>query len=165
MWVEIALWAVPAAGGLARFLRGERGRRLGWGIVSAACLLILADKVLDVQTLVHHMGQRLVHALDPVQRMRGEHLWMRWLLLGGGFLLGASGLVFVASRDRALRGGKRMSLLGLVLVLGYLGCRMLPQMKERLAGRPELVIEGVCWVLIVGGIVRGERRDRGRAPC
>jgi hypothetical protein len=158
LWVEVGFWAVPAAGALARFLRGEHGRRLCWLLVCAGCLVITLDKAFDIQVPVHHLGQRLVHDLDPVHRMRGEHLWMRWLLLGGGFLVGTGGLVFVASRDRALDGGKRMSLLGLVLVLGYLGCRMLPQVAQRIEGRTELVIEGVCWILTAAGIVLGDRR-------
>ena len=155
LWGEALVWSLPAIGALARFVRAPRGGRLGWLVIAAACAVVVLDKAIDVQTVLHHAGQDLVRAVDPEHRMRGPNAWMRWLLLGGGFLLATGLMVWVAVRDRDLTGGKRLSLVGLVMVLGYLGARLLPAVKARVEGGAGLAVEAVCWVVIVAGIARG----------
>lgn len=153
--LELLLWTVPALAAGARFARGRRGVRGAWLVVAAACAAIVADKAFDVQTVAHRVGQDLVLAIDPEHRMRGPHAWMRQLLLGGLFVLGVALLWLLARSDRALRGGKVVSLLGLVLVMGYLGLRMLPPVRERISEPLAWAIEGACWLLVVVGLAVG----------
>lgn len=157
-WGEAALWALPCAGALLLFLRGARGRRLGWLLIAAGCAAVVLDKAVDLQTVLHQAGQGLVRHLDPEHRMRGPNAWMRWVLLGGGFALGAAVLVAAALRDRGLCAGRRLGLLGLVLVLGFLAVRLLPAVKVRVDGGTALLVEGLCWLLVLAGVLRGARR-------
>ncbi len=154
--ISILLWVLPALGASLRYLRGERGARLGWLVVAAAIWLVVADKAWDLQTLLYRGAQEMVHRVDPQLRMRGPHAWMRWCLLGGGFLLSAALLWWGARADRQLTGGKRLSLLGLVAILAYLGARLLPRVKAHLDGGAEDWIELAIWVVIAVGIALGE---------
>jgi hypothetical protein len=155
MWGEVVLWAVPGLGACARFATGTRGRRAAWVVVAGACLVIMADKGLDMQTVLYHRGQEWVQRLDPELRLRGPHAWMRWALLGALVTGGTLGLVLLVRRDQALAGGKLLALAGLVAVMGYLGARLVPGLRHHLDGAVGLSIEFACWLIIAVGIVRG----------
>lgn len=151
---------------LAAFLfhRGRPGARAAWALVAAACALIAVDKAVDFQTHLHALGQQLVARIDPGTSMRGEHVWMRLVLLGGLVLGGCAVLVAWLRFDSERRRAKQISLAGLALILAYLGARLVPSLKEPLAPPRGWVVEGLAWALVVGGELAGIRAAGSPKP-
>lgn len=153
--VEAACWALPALAASAVFLRSPRGGRASWAVVAGACAAIVADKLVDLQIRLYRLGKELVAGADPELRLRGEHLWLRLLLLGGLFVAGAFALRFGARLDRRPGRGKRVALAGLVLVLAFLGARLVPALKPHFAPPRDVVLEGLTWLVVVAGVLVG----------
>lgn len=153
--LEAVAWAVPALAGARLALRSARGGRATWVLVALACAGIVLDKLVDVQMVVYRAGKALVDAVDPGSRWRGDHLWMRVLVLGGLFAVGTAGLVGWARLDRARGPGKRLALLGITLVLAFLALRQFPALKPWVAPPRDLVFEGAAWALVLAGVAYG----------
>jgi hypothetical protein len=162
---EIALWSLPVLLAFALVARNPSGTRLAWVILGAACLCIVLDKAFDILTIVHQTGQQIVKAIDPETRMRGEHLIYRYFLLGGLFGGGSVGLVYCLRRDRDRSRGKVIALTGLLLVLAYIAVRLVPSLKEHLAPPTGWVVEGICYALILWGLIHGWRHVPAEASA
>ena len=154
----MAAWILPLLGALALFRAGRPGQRLTWLVIACACGAVVLDKGCNLQEIVHQTGQDVVRVLDPEHRLRGPHLWWRYLLLGGLALAGVLGLVLLMRLDRSLDLPKALCALGLVTVIVYLGARLVPALHDRLQQPLGWVIEGGSLLLILGGELLGWRR-------
>ena len=159
----IAAWAVPAVLALRAGLRSPRGARTVWWIVAAACTIITTDKAFDLQIHAHQLGQALVKAIAPGLTHDGGRPWARVALLGALFLIGCGALYGLVRSDRSIDGSKRLSLLGLVLVMAYLGARLVPRLRDWWTPALGMVVEGTCWLLVVAGPIRASRLGRGES--
>ena len=171
---EIVLWAVPAVLAGRAGLRSPRGERTVWWTVALACAVIVMDKAFDLQIRVYHLGQDWVRALGPALTHDGGRPFLRLALLGALFLVGCGALYWLVRADRSIDGAKRLSLLGLVLVMAYLGARLAPGLRDVLTPAAGRVVEIACWVLVVAGAIRAQSRrsaplptgrDRRRGPA
>lgn len=153
--LEAAAWTLPAlpAAGLA--VRSGRGRRATWTLVALTCAVIVLDKLVDVQIVAYRLGKAAVQAIDPESRWRGEHLWIRVVVLAALVAAGAAGLVGWARLDRERSLGKRLAVLGLALVVAFLGLRQLPPLKPWVEPPRDLLFEGTAWLLVVVGVGYG----------
>jgi len=155
--LEAAFWLVPAVGAAWLFWSGGKRERASWGLVSAACAVIVTDKLVDLQTWLLRSAKASLRGLDPEQRMRGEHLWMRVLLLGSLMAAGVVGLWLWARLDRARTWPKRAALAGLALVVLFLGMRLFPRFNDWTGHPRDLVVEAAAWLLVAGGVGYGWR--------
>ena len=154
-WLEVSAWSVPALAGLVLFARGRRHERSTWAVVGAACLVIAADKGLDLQIRVYRAGQAIVGWLDPATRLRGRNLPWRLALLGGLFAAGTVALVLLLRGDRRIGAAKKLSLAGLLGVMAYLGLRLLPGGHRVFAPPIGWGVEAALWLAVVGGLILG----------
>lgn len=153
--IEAVVWAVPALAGARLALGSPRGARATWVLVALSCAVIVLDKLVDVQIVVYRAGKALVHAADPDGRWRGDHLWMRILVLGVLVAAGTVALIGWSRLDRQRGGGKRLALTGLALVIAFLGVRQLPAMSPWVEPPRDLFFEGTAWVLVLAGVAYG----------
>jgi len=158
--VEAGLWSVPLVLATLRFARGARGARSGWLLIALACAVIVADKLFDLHAFALGLGHWIVGRVDPEEKMRGEKAMYRNAILAVLFLGASLALFWLARRDRELGGGKLLSFLGLVVVLGLVAARAMPLFKELLAGPLAKVIEVLAWLCVAGGVLLGKRRER-----
>lgn len=161
-WVELLPWLVAAVAGSWLAFRSPPGGRAGWFLVAAICLVIVADKAVDVLQPVTQLGRQLVAMLDPETRLRGPRVLLRVALLGGLFLAGCLGFLLVLRRDQDLHKAKLLAIAGLVAVMGYLGARLLPAVAQSLTPWMEWTVQGGCWLCVIGGELLSLRR--GSAP-
>jgi len=158
--LEIAAWSLPLIVAV-RYARGApAGARNAWWLLAAGCAVIVLDKSFDFQMPLYQAGKNLVHTLDPELRLRGEHLWIRYVLLSGFFLIGCIGLFFFLRRDRDLSLAKGVSHLGLAMVMAYLGLRLVPRISDRLTESLHFAAQTLCYSVLLGGLWMGrEGRD------
>jgi hypothetical protein len=158
MAFEIVLWAVPAVLAGRASLRSPRGERTVWWTVALACAVIVVDKAFDLQIRVYHLGQDWVRALCPAVTYGGGRPFLRLALLSALFLVGCGALYWLVRGDRSIDGAKRLSLLGLVLVMAYLGARLAPGLRDVLMPAAGRVVEIACWLLVVAGAIWARSR-------
>ena len=158
MAFEIVLWAVPALLAGRAGLRSTRGERTVWSTVALACAVIVTDKAFDLQIRVYHLGQDWVRALGPALTHGGGRPFLRLVLLGALFLVGCGALYWLVRADRSIDRAKRLSLLGLVLVMAHLGARLAPGLRDVLTPAAGRVVEMACWLLVVAGAIRAQSR-------
>jgi hypothetical protein len=161
-WYEIIVWSIPALLGLWLCLRGRRKERAGWLLVGLSTAGFALDKGVDLHAVLHGLGQTLVHRLDPETHFRDENLILRGFLLGSIFLVGMAGGAWLLRRDQEHTPGKLIALSGVVLVMAYLGLRLMPGVGDYLertfAG---WLVEATAWTLVIGGELAGLRATRG----
>jgi hypothetical protein len=162
--VEILLWTLPLVLALRLAVRAPRGARNGWLLLAAGCAVIVTDKAFNIQLPLYQACKDVVHALDPELRLRGEHLWIRFVLLGGLFAIGCTGIVFFLRWDRELTRAKGVALLGLAMVMAYLGLRLLPRIHASLTEPQRLAIEGTCLAVVLAGLWMGAAGRPTRCP-
>jgi hypothetical protein len=153
--VEVALWSLPTLLALALAMRTPVGARGAWWLVSAGCAMIVLDKCVDLQVPFYLAGKEMAHVLDPSLQMRGENLWMRYLLLGVLFLASCTAFFYGLRWDRELSSAKGVALLGLVMVMAYLGIRLLPAMAQYLTEPLRLTLEAICLCVVLAGLWMG----------
>lgn len=161
---QVCLWAVPALLAIRAGLRAPRGERSVWWIIASGSFVITTDKAIDLHGIVFGLGKGLIHTYAPGMRANGGRPLARLSLLGGLFAAGCGALYLLVRSDRAIGGPKRVSLLGLVLVMGYLGARLSPGLRDLITPSVGLVIEAVCWLLVVAGVAMGLRRPAEGPP-
>jgi len=154
MAFEIVLWAAPAVLAGRAGLRSPRGERTVWWTVALACAVIVMDKAFDLQIRVYHLGQDWVRALGPALTNDGGRPFLRLALLVALFLVGCGALYWLVRADRSIDRAKRLSLLGLVLVMAHLGARLAPGLRDVLTPVASPVVEIACWLLVAAGTIR-----------
>lgn len=159
-WGEIGAWALPALGALLLLRRSPRGARAAWGVVFVACSLIVIDKGVDLLSLVYDEGRRLVGKFDPGNKLRGETLWLRYVVLGGLFAVSCLGLALLVRTDRRIDAAKLLSLSGIVGILGWLAIRLVPSVKDDITVGVSVAVQGGCLAAILLGEAWGWRRTR-----
>ena len=122
------------------------------------------DKAFDLQIRVYHLGQNWVSALGPALTHDGGRPFLRLALLVALLLVGCGALYWLVQADRAIDGAKRLSLLGLVLVMAYLGARLAPGLRDVLTPAAGGVVEMACWLLVVAGAIRAQSRRPAPLP-
>jgi hypothetical protein len=122
------------------------------------------DKAFGLQNRVYHLGQDWVRALAPALTRHGGRPFLRLALLVALFLVGCGALYWLVRADRSIDGPKRLSLLGLVLVMAYLGARLAPGLQDVLTPAPGRVVEIACWLLVVAGAIRAQGRRPAPLP-
>ena len=160
--VEVAAWSLPLVWAVTLAVKAPAGGRNAWLLLAAGCALIVLDKAFDMQLPLYQVGKDLVHALDPELRLRGDHLWIRYVLLGGLFVSGCTGVVFFLRWDRELSRAKCVALLGLSMVMGYLGLRLVPRITEQLTEPLRLSVEALCYGVMIAGLYMGRATESSR---
>lgn len=163
MAIEIILWTVPTGLAVRAGLRSGEGRRAVWWVIALACSVITLDKAFDFQILVYRAAKEWVGVLAPGLTSDGGHPLARIALLGALFLIGSGALYWLVRSDRSIDGPKLISLLGLMLVMAYLGLRLAPGLKEALTPAGGHAIELACWGLVVTGTIRARDQRRTKS--
>ena len=156
---EVLLWGLPGLAALTLGLRHPVDRRAAWLVAALACAVIALDKGVDLVTPVTNLGRDWVAELSAELRSGGSNQLGRAALLAVLFLGGCLALYLLTRLDRAIDGPKRLTLIGLVGVMGYMGGRLLPVLRESF-GNPVVTwgVELTCWAAVVGGELWGRRR-------
>ena len=158
--LEVLVWSTPAALGLWLSIRSPAQARAGWCLVTLVCTAFALDKAVDLHFVLMQAGRSFVHWLDPETHLRGAKLGLRALLLGGIFLAGSTLGWALYRLDRDRNRNKLTSLLGLALVMAYLGARLMPTIGDLLESTGAgWFVEALAWALVVGGQLAGLRRD------
>lgn len=161
--LEGALWAVLLLGAWLRTRRTPRDERPGWWLVLAGLSLIVVDKVFDVHAVAHAAGTWIATAVDPEHQLRGPNAVYRNVALIGGFVVASAAVVWWLRRDARVGRGKLLCLGGLLLVGALLALRLMPQLEDHLADWLTKGIELLAWLLVAGGLWRGDRRRAAAA--
>ena len=158
--LEIAAWSLPALLAGLLFVRSAKGARATWLVVALMTTAFALDKAVDLHAVLRSAGQSVVMWLDPETRFRGKNVIFRILLLGGIFSVGVACLWCFLRADR-LTASKLTSVLGLVIVMAYLGLRLVPGVGQTLeATGAGWAIELGAWALVVVGEVGAWRTVR-----
>ncbi len=150
-WLALVMWVLPLGLAIRLACREVKGRRRTWWVMALCCAVIVLDKAVDLQQPVYELCQQLVAAWDPDERLWGAHLIWRYLLLGGLFLAGALGLWWLVRGDQGLHLGKSLALFGMLLIMLYMGLRLVPAVGERITASLDKVVQVGCWFLVLLG--------------
>ncbi|MCP3915675.1 MAG: hypothetical protein GY711_08980 [bacterium] len=158
--LEIAAWALPAVLGALLFARSQEGARATWLVVALMTAAFALDKAVDLHSVLRSAGQAVVMWIDPETRFRGKNAIFRVLLLGGIFSGGVLALWCFLRADR-LTASKLTSVVGLVVVMAYLGLRLMPRASQTLESTGAgWAIEAGAWALVVAGELAAWRAAR-----
>ncbi len=160
-WIGLCSWAAPAFLLAPLLIRSPKGERATWALVGFVLALIWVDKTLDLQAWVHQTGQELVRAFDPEWRLRGPHLWVRWVLVGSAFLAVVVVFARLVRRDQHIGLAKVLTLTGLLGIAGFVSVRHLPALQDIFAAGLERWIEWGCLALVWIGLTCGLLGTRG----
>ncbi|HIF39995.1 MAG TPA: hypothetical protein EYQ74_02705 [Planctomycetes bacterium] len=160
-WRGLCIWAVPAFLLVPLWVGSPRGERTTWTVAALLLGLIWLDKILDLQSMVHHAGQELIGALDSQWRMRGPHLWMRWVLLGSTFLAAVAGITVLVRCEQHVSPAKILTLTGFLGIAGFVTMRHLPAIHTALASGLDRWLEWGCLGLVLSGLTWGLVGIRG----
>lgn len=150
LYLEVAMWALPALLAWRLWWRGRPGARAGWLAIAAICTVISIDKGVDLQMLALPWLQRLAHWIDPEAATNGRDRGVRLGLVAIGALLLAAPLWLLMRLDRQPTGPKVLAAAGLFGVVLYLGARMLLPGLGEVTG---WMIEIGCWLLVMVGVL------------
>lgn len=157
-WIEAMLWAATAAVATWRALRSPERARRGWWLVAALLALFAFDKLADVYSLLHTAGRFFATLVDPEYQLRGPHSHYRLLLLAGALVAGGLGMwLWMRSEDRP-GWGKKLCLLGILLVATIVAVRVAPTLQEIVSHVATKVLEAIAWLLVCVGLAIGNAR-------
>ena len=162
--VEVLLWAIPGLlalrAALAARSSGPRGAARAWWLVVAVCLLICADKAVDLNAVLMDQVRELAREYAPELRAHGASQGLRVALLGAGALVAGGVLWFLVGGRAGIDRPRLLAFFGLLLIVAFLAAR--------LTGPGRMLEENdwIAWpvqLVALASICRGALLAAGRA--
>jgi len=162
--VGVVSWTIATAVTGWTLVRSPRGHRGTWIVVTTACVVIVADNAFGVQDVAWMLGKVVVRALD-LDVSAGGGSTKRTALVVTLFVGGCGALFTLVRVDRPFDGPRRLSIVGLVAVMAFLGARLSSQLGPSLDDPTvSTTIKAVCWALVTAGAVWSLRRLSDERP-
>lgn len=162
--LSVLAWSTLMLLALVLARRLDAGRRSAWALVAACCGVVALDKAIDVQSAVYVLGQRMFGAMDPYLGLREHRALVRFVLVVPLLAVAVVGTLGLARTKRSWGSAERLGLLGLTLILVYVGLRLLPGMGQLVDSSADKVFELTALVVIASGERLAWRRSSRTPP-
>jgi len=163
LWVIFLAWLVPGLVAITLWRRRPRGSRAAWLLVAGCCLVITADKVIDLQMQFYGIGRGVLHFASDHWLDDEARLPLRIGAIGVCLAAGIGALWVLVRRDRRIDRAKGLALAGIAWIVIYVGARLVPGMERYLEHPVDWIAEGLGLLLVWSGTMLGRLREHSQS--